>query len=176
MSVDYFTEIDEGHAVAREGDGVGNAPSLTPGERVGTNFLVFIDELFAIRRQRDGFLNRLERDLARLNPSDQVAIVAFDGYNGTRLTDWTNSRGQIEDAIQRARERKALGLVRMLDLGAGPTPASGGARPSHHPFGCELLQAPGTNHIARERSSPNPLLAAHGEDAYRRTPRAIGLA
>lgn len=117
VPVGYFTEIDEGHAVARDGDSVGNAPSLAPGEPVGTNFLIFIDELFAIRRQRDGFLNRLERDLALLNPSDQVAIVAFDGYNVTRLTDWTNSRDEIEDAIQRARERKALGLMRMLDLG-----------------------------------------------------------
>jgi len=117
VPIDYFTEIDEGRAVARDVDGVGNAPSLTPGEPVGTNFLVFIDELFAIRRQRDGFLNRLERDLALLNPSDQVAIVAFDGYGVTRLTDWTNSRDKIENAIQRARERKALGLMRMLDLG-----------------------------------------------------------
>ncbi len=117
VPIDYLTEVDEGRAVARHGDGVGNAPSLTPGEPVGTNYLLFIDELFAIRRQRDGFLNRLERDLALLNQSDQVAIVAFDGYNVTRLTDWTNSRDEIGDAIQRARERKALGLMRMLDLG-----------------------------------------------------------
>ena len=117
VPIDYFTEVDEGSAVARDVDGVGSAPSLTPGEPVGTNFLVFIDELFAIRRQRDGFLNRLERDLALLNSSDQVAIVAFDGYSVTRLTDWTNSRSKIESAIQRARERKALGLMRMLDLG-----------------------------------------------------------
>lgn len=117
VPIDYFTEVDEGRAVARHGDGVGNVPSLTPDEPVGTNFLVFIDELFAIRRQRDGFLNRLQRDLALLNPSDQVAIVAFDGYTVTRLTDWTNSRDEIQDAIQRARERKALGLMRMLDLG-----------------------------------------------------------
>ena len=117
VPIDYFTEVDEGLAVARHGDGVGNAPSLTPGEPVGTNYLLFIDELFAIRRQRDGFLNRFERDLALLDPSDQVAIVAFDGYTVTRLTDWTNSREEIEDAIRRARERKALGLMRMLDLG-----------------------------------------------------------
>lgn len=117
VPINYFTEVDEGSAVARDVDGVGSAPSLTPGEPVGTNFLIFIDELFAIRRQRDGFLNRLERDLALLTPSDQVAIVAFDGYSVTRLTDWTNSRTKIESAIQRARERKALGLMRMLDLG-----------------------------------------------------------
>jgi len=117
VPIDYFTEVDEGRAVSRDGDGVGDVPSLTADEPVGTNFLIFIDELFAIRRQRDGFLNRLERELALLNPSDQVAIVAFDGYNVARLTDWTNSRNGIGDAIQRARERKALGLMRMLDLG-----------------------------------------------------------
>jgi hypothetical protein len=113
VPIDYFTEIDQGRAVATQEEGVGNVPSLTSGAPVGTNFLVFIDELF----QRDGFLTRLEKDLARLDPSDQVAIVAFDGYRVTRLTDWTNSRQKIEDAIVRARERRALGLLRMPDLG-----------------------------------------------------------
>ncbi|MCY3969485.1 MAG: VWA domain-containing protein [Acidobacteria bacterium] len=117
VPIDYFTEIDEGLAVASQDDGAESVPSLTPDEPVGTNFLIFIDELFAIRRQRDGFLNRLERDLALLDPSDQVAIVAFDGYNVTRLTDWTNSRHKMEEAIGQARERKALGLTRILGLG-----------------------------------------------------------
>ena len=117
VPIDYFTEIDEGLAVASPSDGIASVPSLTPDQPVGTNILVFIDELHAIRRQRDGVLNRLERDLALLNPSDQVAIVAFDGYSVTRLTDWTNSRERIEDAIQEARERKALGLTRILGLG-----------------------------------------------------------
>ncbi len=117
VPIDYFTEIDEGLAVASPNDGIASVPSLTPDQPVGTNILVFIDELHAIRRQRDGVLNRLERDLALLNPSDQVAIVAFDGYSVTRLTDWTNSRERIEDAIQEARERKALGRTRILGLG-----------------------------------------------------------
>ena len=87
VPIDYFSEIDEGLAVATQDDGTESVPALTPDEPVGTNFLIFIDELFAIRRQRDGFLNRLEGDLALLDPSDQVAIDAFDGYDVTRLTD-----------------------------------------------------------------------------------------
>lgn len=116
VPIDFFTEVDDGRAVAKHDD-AGNVASLTPGEPVSTNYLIFIDELFAIRRHRDRSLNRLEGDLALLKPSDQVAIVAFNGYGLTRLSDWTNSREQIENAIQRARERKALGLMRLLDLG-----------------------------------------------------------
>ncbi|MCY3928158.1 MAG: VWA domain-containing protein [Acidobacteria bacterium] len=117
VPIDYFTEIDEGLAVATRDDRIGGVPALTPDEPVGTNFLVFVDELFAIRRHRDGVLNRLERDLALLDPADRAAIVAFDGHDVTLLVDWTNSRPEIEDGIQRARERKALGLMRQLDLG-----------------------------------------------------------
>ena len=117
VPIEYFTEIDDGRARTSLDDGVGNVPSLTPDEPVGTNYLVFIDELSAIPRDRDRVLNGLERDLALLSPADRVAVVAFDGYNLARLTDWTNSRHEIEDALQQARERKALGLMRMTGLG-----------------------------------------------------------
>ena len=40
-------------------DGVGNVPSLAPDELVGTNYLIFIDELSAIRRDRDRVLDGL---------------------------------------------------------------------------------------------------------------------
>ncbi len=115
--IEYFTEIDDGRARTSVDDGVGNVPSLAPDEPVGTNYLVFIDELSAIRRDRDRVLNGLEQDLALLSPVDRVAIVAFDGYNLARLTDWTSSRHEIEDAFQQARERKGLGLMRMTGLG-----------------------------------------------------------
>ena len=115
--IEYFTEIDDGRARATHDASVGNVPSLTPDEPVGTNYLVFIDELSAIPRDRDRVLNGLEQDLALLNPGDRVAVVAFDGYNLARLTDWTNSRQEIEDALQQARARKGLGLMRMTGLG-----------------------------------------------------------
>ncbi|MCY3963749.1 MAG: VWA domain-containing protein [Acidobacteria bacterium] len=117
VPIEYFTEIDDGRARTSLDDGVGNVPSLTPDKQVGTNYLVFIDELSAIRRDRDRVLNGLEQDLALLSPADRVAVVAFDGYNLARLTDWTNSRDEIEHALQQARERKGLGLMRMTGLG-----------------------------------------------------------
>lgn len=117
VPIEYFTEIDDGRARATHDASIGNVPSLTPDEPVGTNYLVFIDELSAIPRDRDRVLNGLEQDLAFLNPVDRVAVVAFDGYNLARLTDWTNSRNEIENALRQARERKGLGLLRMTGLG-----------------------------------------------------------
>ena len=79
VPIDYFTEIDEGRALEASGEGVGGIPALTPDEPVGTSYLVFIDDLFAIKQRRDRVLKRLEEDLIRLGPADRVAVVAHDG-------------------------------------------------------------------------------------------------
>ena len=126
VPISYFTEIDDGwprisfdngRPRTTRDSGAGNVPSLVPEEPVGTNFLIFINDLAAIRKRRDGLLDRLEQDLALLRPADRVAMVAFDGYNVSRLSDWTSSRSEIAAALQQARERKALGLLRHLNLG-----------------------------------------------------------
>ncbi len=120
VSIDYFAEIDDGiarssEAAKAEGDGVRAVPSLQPDEPVGTNYLVFIDEYFAIRRDRDRVLKQLERDLTRLGSHDRVAVVAFDGQDVSRLSDWTGSEDRMRDALAAARKRKALGLMRRAD-------------------------------------------------------------
>ena len=63
VQIDYFTEVDDGLARTSSGDGVDNVPSVTPDEPVGTNYLIFIDELSAIRRDRDRVLDGLHADL-----------------------------------------------------------------------------------------------------------------
>ena len=85
---------------------------------MGTNYLIFIDELSSIRRHRDRVLDGLHADLAQLRPADRVAMVVFDGYNVTRLTDWTDSRDEIEAALRQAQDRKALGLRQIFALGS----------------------------------------------------------
>ena len=117
MPVSYFTEVDEGYARASFEDGVGGVPSLVMDEPVGTSYLIFIDDLHAIRQHRDRVLSRLERDLVLLNPADRVAVVAFDGKDVSRLTDWTTSRQEIEQALVRARQRKARSHARLRDRG-----------------------------------------------------------
>ena len=118
VRIDYFTEIDDGRALAPSDKGVGNVPSLTADEPVGTNYLIFIDDLFAIKQRRNRVLTRLERDLARLGPADRVAVVANDGRELTLITDWTGAREDIETALQEARKRKPHGLLYRYGMGA----------------------------------------------------------
>ncbi|MCY3971428.1 MAG: VWA domain-containing protein [Acidobacteria bacterium] len=121
VPINHFTEVDAGIARAdAEGDagdgGASALPSLAAGEPVPTSYLVFIDEYFAIRRDRDRVLKALERDLERLGAHDRVALVAFDGQNVSQLTDWTASRGALRDAFDEARKRDALGIMRIVDI------------------------------------------------------------
>ena len=118
VPIDYFTEIDDGRAVATSDERVERVPSLTPDEPVGTNYLIFIDDLFAIKQRRNRVLTRLERDLVQLEPADRVAVVANDGRELTLITDWTGAREDIETALQEARKRKPHGLLYRYGMGA----------------------------------------------------------
>ena len=109
--IDYFTEIEEG--VARvAGGNVAGVPSLEPDMHVATNFLIYIDDLFSIERDRNLVLENLEEDLGQLHPEDRVAAVAFDGAQMETLTTWTNSPERLAEALERASSRDAHGLRR----------------------------------------------------------------
>lgn len=121
VPVDYFSEIREGRAVAAPAGGVTTVPALRPNAPVGTNFLVFIDDFFSIKRDRDRVLDHLEADLTKLAPADRVAIVAFDGNAITKLTDWTNSADRLNAALDQARRRETYGLNRLKERMAADT-------------------------------------------------------
>ena len=104
VPISYFMEVDGGYE-----RGSTNAP-------VGANYLIFIDDLHAIKQHRDRVLSRIEQDLASLTPADQVAVVAFDGSTISLLADWTNSPSRIEQALAQARQRKPRGLPWRVDL------------------------------------------------------------
>ena len=72
VPIDYFTEIRGGTAVELHGD----APASPVSGSVGRNLLVFIDQNFSLQSQLDLVLQRLDEDLDRLGPGDQVAVVA----------------------------------------------------------------------------------------------------
>ncbi|MYB20723.1 MAG: VWA domain-containing protein [Holophagales bacterium] len=115
--IDYFTEIEEGRALASaDGEAVAGVPNLEPDAPVGTSFLLFIDDFFTIKRDRDRVIDRLEQDLTQLGPADRVAAVSFDGKQVDMLTTWTNSPSQLSDALREARRRKAHGLMRLGEL------------------------------------------------------------
>ncbi|MDE2851748.1 MAG: VWA domain-containing protein [Acidobacteriota bacterium] len=111
--IDYFTEIEDGLAAgARNGD-MAAVPSVDPNAPVGTNFLIFIDDVFSIERDRNRVLDRLRDDLGTLRPVDRVAVVAFDGKSAETLTGWTARSMELEEALDRARERPTRGMKQL---------------------------------------------------------------
>ena len=117
VPIDYFTVIEEGHTLAAGKDQtVAGVPNLEPDAPVGTSFLLFVDNFFSIKRDRDRVLDRLEEDFAELGPRDQLAAVAFDGKTVDLLTTWTNSPSQLSNALREARRRAAHGLMRLGEM------------------------------------------------------------
>ncbi len=113
--LDHFGEIREGRAVAMPEGSVTNVPSLRPNALVGTSFLIFIDDFFSIKRDRDQVLDGLKDDLTKLAPADRVAIVAFDGNSITKLTAWTSSSDKLTATLDQARRRETHGLDRLME-------------------------------------------------------------
>ena len=109
----YFTEIEDGLAQGVQDGDLAAVPSVDPDAPVGTNFLIFIDDLFSIERDRNRVLDRLRDDIGELGPADRIAAVAYDGQTVETLTAWTKSAGQFEDAMDRARSRPAHGLQQL---------------------------------------------------------------
>jgi len=121
VPIEYFTLVSEGKAVAPAQTAAAGGPEplavpiVEPGEAVGVNYLVFVDDFFPIARQRDDVLAALRRDLSRLGPADRMSIVAWDGGRLARLADWTGSRTELERAFDLAMRRPARGPDRHAD-------------------------------------------------------------
>lgn len=118
VPVDYFSEVRGGVAVAggeAGGEKVAGVPALAPGERVGTSYLVFIDEFFSLPPDRDRVLAGLREDLPLLQPEDRMAIVAFDGDRLEMLTSWESSVERLERVLRDATLRPAKGLQRLSE-------------------------------------------------------------
>lgn len=109
VAVEYFTEVREGEAIAASPGAADRQPSVETGGPVGTNYLIFVDDLFSIAAQRDVVLKGLVRDLSQLGPRDRVAIVAWDGRRLTRLADWSSGNA-VAGAIRQAMMRPTRGL------------------------------------------------------------------
>jgi len=127
VPIDYFTEVTGGQAVAAApapargseapAQGAATAPAAiaSPGEAVGTNYLVYIDDQFSIRPRRNLVLDKLKADLGRLGSHDRMSILSFDGHKVTRLIDWTGDRKALEAAFAAAEERPTFGLLAVAE-------------------------------------------------------------
>src|SRR5918999_747137 len=119
VPIEYFNEVRGGQAIAldaQETAAVQGLPSLAPGTAVGTSYLVFIDDFFALSARRDEVLRDLKEQLTRLGPEDRMAIVAYDGGRVDMLSSWTGSQRQLGQAIEQAIGRRAFGVGRVAEL------------------------------------------------------------
>jgi VWFA-related protein len=121
VPIEYFSEVRDGEAQgapaapAEPAGPAGPDRSAAPVQevaegRVGTWYLVFIDDHFSIGFQRDAVLRGLKADLGRLGPEDRMAIVAYDGRRLAMLSNWSGSQADLARAFDQAMARKARGL------------------------------------------------------------------
>jgi len=119
VAVEYFSEIRDGRLQATAGAPAGAAHDggVQPpaGATAGTNYLVYVDDYFAIGQQRDQVLAGLRANLDQLRPEDRMAIAAFDGARLTLLSGWSSSHRELAAAIDRAMARKAHGLEHVVE-------------------------------------------------------------
>ncbi len=119
VPIEFFSEVRGGDAIApgpSEGPPVAGLPSLAPGSPVGTSYLVFVDDYFSVGPRRDEVLTKLKDDLARLQPEDRMAIVAYDGRKLAMLASWTSDQAALARALKEALKRPAHGLERVAEL------------------------------------------------------------
>ena len=114
VPVTYFTEVAEGEMASppAEPDAPAPATASAPGGKVGTSYLVFVDDSFGIKAQRDVVLRHLAADL-RLGTEDRMAVVAFDGRRIDLLSDWTGDRGALRGVLEKAQLRPSRGIERL---------------------------------------------------------------
>jgi VWFA-related protein len=119
MSVEYFSEVRGGQAIApgaaAAGETLPGLPSLAPGTAVGTSYLVFIDDFFSIQPRRNEVLRSLKDELSRLRPEDRMAVVAYDGRSLDMLSTWSNSERILARAFDQAQGRPAFGVQRLAE-------------------------------------------------------------
>ena len=117
VRVEYFSEIRQGAAKASSGpDAVAAVPSVTPGEVVGTSFLLFIDNFFGQARDRRLVLREIVEGLAALGPRDRMAVVSFDGHRLDLVGNWSTSPQAIAEVLNAAMDQPAYGLQRRAEV------------------------------------------------------------
>ena len=148
--IEYFTEVAEGEEVASRPAGV---PPTAPA-KVGTSYLIFVDDYFSIDAQRNRVLSRLEQDL-RLGPEDRVAIVVYSG-SPALLSGWTGDINHVREILDQVKERP----VRRLSEFWNPSVESAAAAASVAMRG---LRPPPGRKVFLLVSGGWPELVAHSE-------------
>ena len=117
VAIGFFSEISEGRLLEQKIEtseiAVPAAPSIgvQSGQRVGTSYLVFIDDYFTrVARDRNQVIEGIIESLYHLGPEDRMAIVAFDGRKIEMLSSWTQSELRLRSTLEQAMRRRARGM------------------------------------------------------------------
>ncbi len=125
VPIEYFSEIREGSARAgvepsgdepSGGPGVAVVPSATPGEIVGTSFLLFVDNFFGHARDRKIVLREIIEQVRGFGPKDRMAVVSFDGRQLDLIGGWSSSPETVAENLRAAMDQRAFGLQRIAEL------------------------------------------------------------
>ncbi len=128
VPIEYFTEVLASRARAAPRSEPGTFPALVAGEPVGTRYLLFIDDDFAIPALRNRALTELAGQLSLLGARDRMAVVAFDGRRLDLLSSWTRSLARLSTALAAAQQRRAYGMLRRSELRNAATGAGASRR------------------------------------------------
>jgi VWFA-related protein len=185
VAVEYFSEIRDGRLqpVAEAPIGAPHDGGVQPlaAAAAGTNYLVYIDDYFAVASQRDLILAGLRASLDQLRPEDHMAIVAFDGARLSLLSGWSDSPRQLAAAIDRAMARKPHGMDLVVEhdrfrrdemfrgqiVGEGSSRWAGGSRP------LDLTSSTAAPAITRA-GGLNEAQRSYGEAVVRRVKASAG--
>jgi VWFA-related protein len=125
VPVEYFSEVRDGEALpaapaAAAPAEAAQAPAKAAVQgvaegRVGTYYLLFIDDFFSIPAQRNVVLKGFKDEIGRLGPDDRMAIVAYDGGRLTMVSNWSGSPADLGRAFDQAMARRTRSLGRSAE-------------------------------------------------------------
>jgi VWFA-related protein len=107
VAIEYFSEIREG--IAQSEGHIESPPGVEPGESIGTNFLVYVDDNHTRKVDRDPIVRALIDQLDELRPRDRMAVVVQQGTRLQMLSSWSSSRQDLAAALGQLLDGRRFG-------------------------------------------------------------------
>ncbi|HUP23262.1 MAG TPA: VWA domain-containing protein [Thermoanaerobaculia bacterium] len=97
VAIEYFSEIRGG--MAQSGGHIESPPGVEPGEAIGTNFLVYVDDNHTRKVDRDPIVRALIDQVDELGPRDRMAVLVHQGTRLQMLSSWSSSPKDLAAAL-----------------------------------------------------------------------------
>jgi VWFA-related protein len=108
VPIEFFSEVRDGTIIASDQA----VPGLVADQESGTSFLIFIDEFFAIKADKNRVLKSIADRIPNLRENDQAAVVAWNGKGIDVLSGWSGSAEELAGVMEEAIKRPSYGLQR----------------------------------------------------------------